>query len=265
MLLSQKDVAGLRRILAAALERGVSPQKLLDILDRAVNGTYKVRGGFSQRDLDVSFLVRAIGGPRLLFALSKSHGLASIHTVDRQFKVPHLTASKAVPTVDEIHKNIGSFFTQDVKKAPPIREIGNTVMFDGIALETKCRYCHDRNVIIGVCREHANRVNLNVDDWDSVEKVREGLFQEALPEDQKDERKRICFGKEATVVAIGSLGRSDHYVPVPIVVSPSDKTEKGRELAEWIRVVILAWKTHPEGEAVHGPIWSLASDGDSTF
>ncbi|KLO07944.1 hypothetical protein SCHPADRAFT_1001296 [Schizopora paradoxa] len=265
MLLSQKDVGGLRRILSVALTRGVSPQKLLSLLERAISGAYKVRGAYSQRDLDVSFLVRAIGGPRLLFALNKSHGLLSIRTINRNFKVPHLVPSQAVPTVKEIHDNIKSFLAEEVKKPPPIPELGNTLMFDGIALETKCRYCHTRNVIIGVCREHASRVNLSVDDWESVENVRKALFQEMLPEGERDDKKRICFGKEATVVAVGSLGRSDHYVPVPIVVSPSCKSERGKELAEWIRVVILAWKTHPMGESSHGPIWSLASDGDSAF
>ncbi|KLO09091.1 hypothetical protein SCHPADRAFT_879793 [Schizopora paradoxa] len=265
MLLSQKDVAGLRRILASALDRGISPQKLLNLLERAVSGAYRVRGGYSQRDLDVSFLVRAIGGPRLLFALNKSHGLVSVQTIDRNFKVPQLVPSKAVPTVEEIHSNIKAFFSEEVKKPPPVPKLGNTLMFDGIALETKCRYCHTRDVILGVCREHAHRVNLSVDDWESVEKVRMALFQETLPEGERDDEKRICFGKEATVVAVGSLGRSDHYVPVPIVVSPSCKSEKGHELAEWIRVVLLAWKTHPMGESKQGPIWSLASDGDSAF
>ncbi len=184
---------------------------------------------------------------------------------DRHFKVPRLLSSVSKPTIEEVHRNISSFLTEEVKKPPPIPEVGNTLMFDGIALETKCRYCHARNIIIGVCREHSARVDLTIDDWDTVESVRKGLFQELLPEGEQDESRRICFGKEATVVAIGSLGRSDHYVPVPIVVSPSDKTEKGKELASWIRVVITAWRTHPKGEKLHGPIWSLASDGDSAF
>ena len=76
MLLSQKDVTGLRKLLVTALDGGVSPQELLDILERAVNGTY-------------AGLVRALEALDLcLFALTKSHGPVSIRTVDRHFKVP---------------------------------------------------------------------------------------------------------------------------------------------------------------------------------
>ncbi|KAF6753827.1 hypothetical protein DFP72DRAFT_1069030 [Ephemerocybe angulata] len=68
-----------------------------------------------------------------------------------------------------------------------------------------------------------------------------------------------------TVVGIAPYARKDHYTPVPIVVSSSDKTEKGEELVKWIAEVLERWKAHPHGEKVHGPIWSLASDGDSAY
>jgi hypothetical protein len=49
------------------------------------------------------------------------------------------------------------------------------------------------------------------------------------------------------------------------VVSPSDKTEKGPELAQWMKEVLKAWKDHPQGEKLHGPIWALGSDGDAAY
>jgi hypothetical protein len=42
-----------------------------------VAGLYRPQGGFVKRDLDIAFLVKAIGGLHLLYALGKSHGLAS--------------------------------------------------------------------------------------------------------------------------------------------------------------------------------------------
>lgn len=75
----------------------------------------------------------------------------------------------------------------------------------------------------------------------------------------------MCFGSDATVVAIAPYAESEHYTPVPIVVSPSDKTEKGTSLAEWLKVVLDAWDSHPQGKALHGPIKAIASDGDASF
>jgi hypothetical protein len=41
MLLSSKDVVGVRRLLAMALRRGASPTAICDLLNRALSGLYK--------------------------------------------------------------------------------------------------------------------------------------------------------------------------------------------------------------------------------
>ena len=99
-----------------------------------------------------------------------------------------------------------------------------------------------------------------VTDLESIEKIQTALFKEP------DSNKKVCFGRDATVVAIAPYARKDHYTPVPIVLSPSDKTEKGDQLAQWIRKSVLdPFIHHPFGQSLIGAIWTLASDGDSTF
>ena len=120
-------------------------------LQQAIDGVYSPHGGFNQRDLDLAFLVQSIAGPRLLYALQKSHGFASTTTI------------------------------------------------------------------------------------------------------------------QPTVVAMASYARSDHYRPVPLIFSPSDKTEKGESLAIWIQTLIDEYNIHVYGKSMHGPIFSIASDGDSSF
>ena len=92
-----------------------------------------------------------------------------------------------------------------------------------------------------------------------MEAVRAALFE------PKDSASKVCFASEATVVGIAPYAQEDYYTPVPIVASPSDKTEKAPELAKWMQTVLDTWKTHEFGEKVNGPIWALASDGDSTY
>ena len=89
-------------------------------------------------------------------------------------------------------------------------------------------------------------------------------IKKGLQKDKKDPS-RSCYGVDATVVAITPYARSDFYSPTPVVLLPSDKTEKGKDLAIWIQITLDAWKTHPLGEKVHSPIWAYASDGDACF
>lgn len=171
--------------------------------------------------------------------------------------------SIAASTPDEIKANITAFFDQSVKPhSTPTQTgdlCGNIAMFDGIALETKCRFCPKRDQILGLCHEHSSNVNIKVDSMESVDKVWTALF------DLKDEDTKVCFGSDATVVGIAPYGWVDHYSPVPIVASPSDKTEKGAALADWMKTMLDVWKKHDLGEKANGPIWALASDGDSTY
>ncbi|KAJ7099638.1 hypothetical protein C8R43DRAFT_964190 [Mycena crocata] len=260
-LIASEEFAGLRRLLEQALSRGATPKMLLAILERALRKVYQVRGGFNKRELDTSFLVKAIGGPKLLYALQKSLGLASLSTIRRHHKVPKLIASIGTPTKEEIHSNIQAFFNPDVKPAPVFpgcSELpGNVIMFDGVGLEGCLRYCSERDSIIVICREHSHRVKTKVE---SVEEVRK-----ALAETDKKSKTRVCYGSDATVVAIAPYANEKHYTAVPIVVSPTDKTETGADFAEWLQTTLEAWRLDPNGEKIHGPVWSIESDGDNVF
>ena len=263
MLLSSNDVAGLHRLLAAALRQGASAFTICGLLDRAISGLYSPRSGFTKRDLDIALLVKSIGGPRLLYALQKSQGFASWRTVGRHYKIPRLLPSISIPSADEINSNIASFFDPSVKPQPTPAQNGllpgNIVMVDGIALETRCRYCPKRDSILGLCREHSHNVDTKVISLDSVEKVRVALFE------SQDDATKVCFGSDATVVGIAPYAQDDHYSPVPIIASPSDKHEKGADLAKWLETVLDTWKTHPLGEKINGPIWALGTDGDASY
>jgi len=199
MLIASNDIAGLRRLISAALRGGVSAEVIIDQIQKSINGLYSPRGGFSERDLDIAFLVKAIGGPRLLYALQKSHGLASESTIRRCRKIPHLLAAVSTPSKPENDCNMTTFLDPTIKPPPPLVNgiiPGNVVMFDGVALETKCRYCPERNQIMGLCREHSRNVKTEVTDQQSIEDVRAALF------DSESSESKVCFGSDATVVAI---------------------------------------------------------------
>ncbi|KIM39216.1 hypothetical protein M413DRAFT_447174 [Hebeloma cylindrosporum] len=63
----------------------------------------------------------------------------------------------------------------DIRPPPPTYPKGipgNILMFDGLAIESKCRYCPRRGHVMGLCREHSSNVDTKVTDRESVEKIR---------------------------------------------------------------------------------------------
>ena len=260
MLLGTHDIPGLWRLLTVALHRGISARGLVLRLQQAIDGVYRPRGGFNQRDHDISFLVKAIAGPRLLYALQKSHGLASTSTVQRNTTVPRLLPSIGVPSKEEIDSNISAFLNPSVKPPPKSPLPGNILMFDGIALESKCRYCSCRDSVVGLCREHSQNVDPRVRSFKAIDDIHAALFDFA-----DDDEKKVCFGSDATVVALAPYAQDNHYNPVPLVVSASDKTKKGDQIVRWIQVLIDQYNNHIFGKVLHGPIFSIGSDGDASF
>ena len=261
MLIATKDIPGLCRLISAALRCGSSAERIVELIQKAIAGIY-VPQGFSNRDLDIAFLVKAIGGPRLLYALQKSYGLPSESTIRRRRKIPHLLSAISTPSKEENDQNMSTFLNPAIKPPPPLVNgviPGNVVMFDGVALEEKCRYCPERNQIMGLCREHSARVKTEVNDLQGIEDIRTALFS------FETDDKKVCFGRDATVVAIAPYARTEYYKAVPLVVSPSDKIEKWECLVEWIQNFVKNYKDHPFGEKITGKIYALASDGDATF
>lgn len=265
IMLATHDFASLRQLLSVALRHGASPTAVLSQLQRALDGLYSPRGGYTEEDIDIAFIAKSLGGPRLLYALQKGRGFASERTVRRQRPVPKLLASVGTPNSGDTKSNIGAFCNPDFKPPPksykneshnskPAILPGNVLMFDGVALEGRCRYCPRRDVVLGFCREHGSQVSMSCKTIEAIQELK-----------QKVDRGELCFGSDATVVAIAPYTQTDHYTPVPLILSASDKTEKGEQLGSWVQKVLDSWAEHEHGAQLHGPIWAIASDGDSSF
>jgi hypothetical protein len=126
---------------------------------------------------------------------------------------------------------------------------GHSILIDEISLDERARYFPWANKVGGLCREHANKADLRIGSMAAVDKVAD------LLEDN------VChMGREATVAAIASFRTKDYHAK-PILISPTCKSEKAPEQAEWIKLLIERWRPF---EAIHGPLWSVATDGDTT-
>ncbi|KAJ7874365.1 hypothetical protein B0H14DRAFT_2569319 [Mycena olivaceomarginata] len=154
MLLSTNDIAGLRRTLTVQLKRGASAQAIASLLQHIVDGSFAPRGGFWD----------SISLPQCV----------------KTKTIPKLLPSIGVPTLEEINWNIENFLAAEIKPPPTPNANGklpgNILMFDGVSLESKCRYCPE---------EHSYRVKTKVESFDSIEQVRVALFEPETEEEKK--------------------------------------------------------------------------------
>ena len=236
------------------MKNGSSPSAMVTKLSSAIQGLYTPHPSATQFDVDVAYLIQSIGGPRLLIALAKILNIPSYRGLMRREKVPVLIPSVSVPTCNVIKENISNFFCKE-QRPRGIDACGHSLLLDGVALEEKCRYLRLGDSVLGVCREHAGEIDLRVLSFESILAIGTALHSE---------KPRAHYASEATVVAVAPF-RDTSYFAVPIALSGSCKGETGEGMETWLREVIRAWEESEDGQGAHGPLWSVATDGESTM
>jgi hypothetical protein len=224
-LLASQNIPGLRRVMQRAVDvRQMSPGLVYATLQKVIAGTYKPRGRWSERELDMAFLAKVASGPRFLGALNRTDGYASARSIRRNFDVPQLLVSIGKPSNLEVNSNIHAFFNSSILKPATAvgvwkdRQPGVEMMWDNVAIEQRCQQCPIRNMPIGHCREHGQHwPSFRIDSDDNI------LAMKHAAEDPEAELK-LCYGKEATVIAIAPmvpLPPTNTYHAIPVLVSPS--------------------------------------------
>jgi hypothetical protein len=258
MLLSQHKIGGVSTILEIGIRNGASPAALYAKLERAINGLYSPRTGWTTREFDIAFLAAALGGARLLYVFQKADSYPSNATLKRRKPIPELLVSTGVPNDPEISQNLKTILGEGGRRAPDNPLIGQTLMIDGVALEEACRYDHQRGCILGICREHVHLApkGLYVQDYKHIVDLSNALYDDPP----------VCHhGKDGTVLALAPVTGKENYYPSPLILSPSCKKETGDQLYDWITHFLNIYRDHPDGEKKHGPIFTLATDGESSF
>jgi hypothetical protein len=129
---------------------------------------------------------------------------------------------------------------------------GHSILIDEIAAEEQPVFIKWLNSIGGLCREHTKGLDLRITSVPGLRSIAEALFAPTPT---------IHYAKEATVAEIAAF-RAEHYEVMPVFAAGTCKKEKAPECVELIQALLDAWRESPDGEKRHGPIWSVASDGD---
>ena len=132
------DYKNASRVLQVAMKNGSSPAAMVSKLLLAIEKKYTPHSGTDEFALDLGYLVKAMGGPKLLFALNHSLALPSYQTIGRHWKVPQLIPSTLAPSFEDAATNVSMFFSE--QEWPLSALTGHSLLIDGVALEEKCRY-----------------------------------------------------------------------------------------------------------------------------
>ncbi|KAF8074685.1 hypothetical protein FPV67DRAFT_1619269 [Lyophyllum atratum] len=248
-LVGTQDVPALHRIFKNSKRRSWSAEHLLEKIKMALAGDYRARS-YSDLEIELATVVYELGGDAALHALHNSPFVFPCRNTllehRREFRL-HITVGAI--TMSDILANIGIMFA-DVK--PGHSRAGITLSMDEIASDGRLCYLTMTDEIAGLCEHAATELsslkmgtNLNV-----VRAVRQAL-QEG----------KIHVGQEVFVAA---FARNDEegYGARPVLLIPTCKRGSFRDSALVMEMLRQAWKISPYGESLHGPIWSIASDGD---
>ncbi|KAG8697056.1 hypothetical protein FRC08_006762 [Ceratobasidium sp. 394] len=248
--LAECDEVAVGRIVRVALRQGCGPLAIVDRLAKAQQGLYSCQD-YSQKSLDMALLSIRLGGPRLLYALSKICSFPSEPTVNRHTERAYIRPSIAFPILEELLANIKSVCAHS--RATTSVSRGFSLLIDEIATEERMTYSVAEDAILGLCREHAS-----VFDTQNMT----GRPISCLYDLKKLLDSGACHrAKEATVVSVAPFSKED-YSPKVILVSGTCKTESVQDQRSLIVLAIRAWNESPHGRSALGKLWSIATDGD---
>ncbi|KAL0575072.1 hypothetical protein V5O48_006891 [Marasmius crinis-equi] len=250
------DVPAVTRLLSQCASDGIGVKKTIERMSMAVRGEYHSHK-YTQLDIDLGTLAYLVGGGALAYAFNKSaQSLPGLSTI-REHRL-EFALSISVNLRDlglDVELNIESLFSpKSWGREPKTQKAGHSLSLDEIALEERPFYLALKDILGGLCREHTKHLDLVVGNaLDNILAAAEAVFG---PDPVAH------LAKEATVAAISSLSRDGYYAK-PVLVSPTCKTVCTEDSVYIITQIIKAWKESPYGEAMHGPLWFIASDGDS--
>lgn len=93
MMVGREDIPGIKRVFGQALKKGRSVHALLALLASAVNGHYRARTAYDEKDLHLATVVMRIGGPSLLDVLHQAAGMPGVSWTQNQLRIGKVRAA----------------------------------------------------------------------------------------------------------------------------------------------------------------------------
>lgn len=158
------------RLVRVALSHKRGIRGIISLYHSAAVGVYQPKS-YTEEDDMRGLLLWKLGGNRVAQIAHRSLGLPGITTLRNRSIMPPIIPSPGTPTIIEIQKNIEACFESISEILLGQKVVHQILMLDEIATEKRLRWDHSTNHLLGVCREHAMRVNLEFNSEDDLEEV----------------------------------------------------------------------------------------------
>ncbi|KAJ7787583.1 hypothetical protein B0H14DRAFT_3579585 [Mycena olivaceomarginata] len=230
--IGQNSIPALHRLLANAEKEGWSAVKFLEQSQLAKAGKYTAPN-YTQYEIDLAILLYELGGAGAVYAMNHSiFALPSRNTIQ-----PYRRQFKLVPSVNglriaDIFRNITALFV--------------------LLPQRKIDYMTETDEMGGFCIDHLAAL-------ETIKVGKDTHTVEAAVSAVKEGKVHISH--ETSVGAISRLYETN-YGAKPVFMAPTCKKGPWQDSLRTIEMVIEAWKRSPDGEIKHGPIVSVATDGD---
>jgi hypothetical protein len=215
MALATDDIPRLHQLIRQGLKEGAGISAIINKIEQALSGVYQARG-YNDLDYDIALLVLRLGGRKLLYALNQHISIPSIRALRHARRViTQLMPSIGTPKLSDIQFNIRSIFASKIDAldhARPFRT-GMSIFWDEVNEEDVACYFPHLDSVGGLCREHSHSLNVRITNFDNAVTIARALADGT-----------VHYGKEASVIALGSFGTILRGA-FPVLVSPTCKRD----------------------------------------
>lgn len=226
--------------------------KTFEMILLALGGKYHPRN-YTDFDKDLAILMYELGGGAALHALNKAPiMLPSRFTIANLRRHHSLRITVGDVKLLDIMENIEILF-RNIDAGEHAR-VGHTLCIDEIAADGRLCYLPETDEIGGLC-EHSISELETFKMWSDLTSVK--AMVKAI------RANRVHVGEEFSVAAFARHAQTD-YGAKPVLLMPTCKKGSWKSSAKILQKLVQAWKLSPFGEAMHGRLESISSDGDPT-
>ncbi|KAK6984382.1 hypothetical protein R3P38DRAFT_2806576 [Favolaschia claudopus] len=202
------------------------------------------------------FIGQNSGGGGATYTINHSiFALPSRNTIQPYRRLFNLAPCISGTRFTEISRNITTLFGPrtrndgEVELLPPVK-CGHTLSLDEVAADRRIEWMQETDEMGGFCLEHVSELE-TVKIGDDLQTVEAAVA--AVKEGKVHVAHEIC------VAAILHLYGTDYGAKY---MGPTCKKGPWQDQVRLIEVIIEAWKRSPDGEAKHGKMLSVSTDGD---
>ena len=180
---AQRDIPRLKALVNTHLSRGASVFFIMEKLEQAVSSSYSPKS-YTQAEYEETFLLLSLGGRSAAELAYRTKGLPSINTAREHAHAQKLVCSASFPKLNEVITNLEK--CPHLQKPSLVREKGYSpvrglqLQIDEIKSEPKFRWDSRTNMILGVCRDHSEKADLEFRSMVEATAVMEEVQEEKI-------------------------------------------------------------------------------------